>query len=245
MPDTARKSHPARRKATARRAQRNRYYRHAKLSEYKFLKVLRAFADDRIVEEAATIARVSERTVRALYGQLREALLRAAMLDPFAFGAIGYFVFEKDDISRRGAAIFDAVAASDHMRRVIDRHGARVGLTTEAGASFSYLLFETTTRIFCALAIRMDNETLYPDDIQEAYAGLQLVALYIAMHKDNPDDPVLFGEVLGSFERIMKDFPALLEKEELASLIARHRRHRFPGQVLFNDLRRYLLKNPL
>ncbi|EKE68466.1 hypothetical protein P24_17588 [Oceanibaculum indicum P24] len=224
---------------------RNRYHRRAKLSEYRFLKLLRGFAEGLTIDEAAEATRVSVRTVRDLYIRFREALLRAAMTEPFAFGAVGYFVFENDQISSRGSAIFDAVAGSDRMRRVINQHGARVGISTGAGAGFSHLLFETTARMFCELSIPKDNDSLYPEDIRQAYAELHLIALYIVLHKDNPEDPELFANVVASFERIMKDFPKLLEKEELASLIANRKPHRFSSKVLYDDLRRYLLKNPL
>ncbi|MBO6559445.1 MAG: hypothetical protein JJ959_02865 [Nisaea sp.] len=225
---------------------RNRYHRRAKLSEHRFLRVLRCFCDEKTVEDTAEETRITPRTIRDLYGRFREALLRAALEEPFAFGWTGYFLFEKQELSPRGNAIMDAIAGSEMMRKALNHHGIRAGITGEKpDPRFSYFLFEVAARVFCALSMSKDNDTLYSDEIHEAYAGLQLIALYIYMHKDNPDDPELFEAVTTSFERIMRDFPKLLDLEELAHLISGFAPHRYGTQVLYDDLRRYLAKNPL
>ena len=190
---------------------RNRYHGHSKISEYRFLKLLKAFADEKTVQEAADATRLSTRTVRDMYQRFRESLLRAALEDPFTLGWTGYFLFERQKISVRGHAILDAIAGSNLFRSFIERHGIRTGFTKEKPESaFSYVVFETAVRIFCTLSMRKDNDTLYSDEIHEAYANLQLVALYIHMHKDGPDDPELFNAVVASFEKIMKAFQKLL-----------------------------------
>ncbi|OAB55823.1 hypothetical protein AY600_17975 [Phormidium willei BDU 130791] len=208
--------------------------------------MLRCFCEEKTVQGAAAETRVSVRSVRSLFERFREALLRAALEDRFAFGWAGYFLFENDEISARGAAILDAIASSDLMRWAIERHGVRVGLSkAKPDPRFSYLLFETAVRVFCALSMKKGNDTLYGPEIHEAYANLQLVALYIHMHKDGPEDPAFFDAVVTSFERIMRDFPRLLEQEEFSNLVAARRHHLYMNDVLYNDLRRYLLKNPL
>ncbi|MDF1722442.1 MAG: hypothetical protein P1U65_17345 [Minwuia sp.] len=246
MPDKKPKTPSKRNKKDARKpAPRNRYHRRAKLSEYKFLQVLRGFADDMTATEAAVATGVSIRTVRPLFERFRDALMRAVFTDRFAFGWAGYFLFEKDQLSVRGTAIIDAVIGSDLMRQIINRHDARLNLTGTPGVRFSQLAFETVVRVFCTLSMQKDNDTLYSEEIRQAYAELQLVALYIHLHKEGPDDPELFEAVVSSFERIMKDFAKLLEMEELSHLIDGHTPHRFTNNVFYEDLRRYLLKNPL
>ncbi|MEM9356807.1 MAG: hypothetical protein AAGB04_11380 [Pseudomonadota bacterium] len=240
-----RKSTSDKDKKLARVRPKNRYMHRAKISEYRFLNVLRGFANDQTAEETARQVKLSEKRVREIYDLLRDKLMRAILERPFDFGWAGYFLFDDLEISQRGARILDAVSASDLFRSSLNRHAPRVGLTGEVSDRFSALLMEVTVRVFCALSMRKDNDTLYSDEMQEAFAKLQLVAIYIHQHRDNPDEPELFQAVTESFQAIMEDFPYFLAQDEFKSLVQGHTRHRFPNEVLYNDLRRYLLANPL
>jgi hypothetical protein len=183
--------------------------------------------------------------VRALYDRFRKSLMAAVIEQPFSFGWAGYFLFDGLEMSPRGHAFFDALVTKPMMRRAIDRHAPRVGLTVDPDERFSYLAFETAVHVFCALSMKKDNDTLYSDEIHEAYAKLQLVAIYIHTNKDAPEDPEMFEAVKESFYAIMRDFPKLLDEEEFHSLVTRWRPHKFSNDVLYEDLRRFLLKNPL
>ena len=228
------------------RSPRNRYMRSSKLSEYKFLRVLRGFADELTIKELSEETRISERSIRSLFGRLRRAVLEAAMAEPKSFGWAGYFLFDGDAFSERGHHMIDVVSGSDVFRRFLNHHEFRLGLTTdEVDDNFAYILAEATIRIFCMLSMNKDNETLYSDEMQEAYAGLQLVALYIAQHQSQPDDPSLFRAALSSFERVVTDFPRALAQDEFRSLVQGFKLHRYPNDLFYDDLRRYLLKYPL
>jgi hypothetical protein len=233
------------RKKPARPRLKNRYLRRAKISEYVFLKVLRGFASDQTAEETAAAARLSEKRVRELYGGLRARLMRAVLLHPFEFGWAGYFLFDGDAISPRGAAIFDAVSANERMRIALNRHAPRVGLTGTPSDRFSELLLEVTVRVFCSIAMRKTNETLYPQDAREAFDQLVFIARMIDEQKSNPDDPKALEAIAALFDAYMKIFPDLLAEDELRALAYGHRKHRFANQVLYDGLRRYLLKDPL
>lgn len=236
---------PKKGKKQSPRQQRNRYMRHAKISEYRFLKVLRGFVDEKTVQDTAASAKLSEKRTRELYDELRGKLMRAVMLQPFEFGWAGYFLFDNLALSTRGQHIIDVIAASNLMRGALNRHAPRSGVTVEPSQRFSELVFEVTVRVFCALSMRKDNETLYSDDIHEAYEKLQMIALYIQQQKDNPDDPEQYVAIALSFRAIMKDFPVLLAQEEFKSLVEGYDRHHFPNELLFNDLKRYLLADPI
>ncbi len=235
--DSKPKARPQRRK--------NRYHRGAKLSEHRFLRVLRGFADDQTARETSDATGISEKTIQNLFDRVRERLMRAVLIHPVRFGGAGYFLFDDRKISRRGSILFDVVSGSFLFKRTLMRHAPRVGATGAPKAAFSFLLLETVVRIFCTLSHPKDNEGLYSDEIQEAYANLQLVALYIHQHKDAPDDPALFEAVKESFERIMEDFPRILEQEEFINLVQGARKHHFASEAFYNDLRRYLLEDPL
>jgi len=239
------KSAPEKNKKHRPKRPRNRYMRGAKISEYRFLKLLRGFADDQTAQETAWQVKLSEKRTREIYDVLRDKLMRAVLEQPFAFGWAGYFLFDGLEISTRGAAIFDAVSESDIFKSALIRHAPRAGLTGDVSDRFSQVLMEVTVRVFCALAMRKDNDTLYSEEMHDAFAKLQLVAIYIHQHKQQPDDPELFRAVTDSFEAIMCDFPKVLAEDELKALVQGHRPHRYPQEVLYTDLRRYLLDNPL
>jgi len=241
MSPTGRKN----RKKESQSSPRNRYMRRAKLSEYKFLKVLRAFADERSLQETAVDMKLSERSVRNLYDELRGKLMRAVIQHPFDFGWAGYFLFDDLELSARGSHILDTVVESNLMRSYLDRHAPRSGITGIPKQRFSEIVFEVTVRMFCALSMRKDNETLYAPEIHKAYEQLQFIARYILDQQDSPENPAQFEAVKQAFEIYLEEFPALLAKEEFRSLAAGYDWHRFSTDVLYNDLRRYLLTDPI
>lgn len=236
---------PRKEKSKAKSAPKNRYMRGAKISEYMFLKVLRGFSNEQTTQETALLTNLSEKRVRELYDALRGNLMRAAMLHPFEFGWAGHFLFDELTLSLRGQHIIDVVAASDFMRVALNRHAPRAGLTTIPKQRFSELLFEVAVRMFCGLSMNKETDSLYSDEIQDAYAKLQFIASYIHEHKESPDDPETYNAIAQSFELIMRDFPILLAQEEFKSHVEGYKWHRFSTELFYNDLRRYLLKNPI
>ena len=57
-------------------AAKNRYYRHSKISEAKFRRLLRAFALDLTASDAARLTPLSTRSTNAIYLRLRQRLAR-------------------------------------------------------------------------------------------------------------------------------------------------------------------------
>lgn len=57
-------------------AAKNRYYRHSKISEAKFRRLLRAFALDLTASDAARLTALSTRSTNAIYLRLRQRLAR-------------------------------------------------------------------------------------------------------------------------------------------------------------------------
>ena len=84
------------------RPPKNRYMRGAQMSEYRFLKILRAFADDVPAFEAKAVTGFAAATNRRRFSQLRQSLVLAALRQPMDFGGAGYFLFDKSGYSQRG-----------------------------------------------------------------------------------------------------------------------------------------------
>lgn len=224
---------------------RNRYMKGARLSEYRFLNILRGFADEHTAAEVALTSGLSEKRTRALFDTFRGKLMRAALAEPFEFGWAGYFLFDELEISPRGHHLFDEISESDVFKSALIRHAPRSGAKRIPSKRFSELLFEITLRMFCSLSMTKDNTSLYPQDVHEAFAKLQMVALFIDEHKDAEDKPEGFEAFTQTFDIYMKAFPRLLAREEFRALVTGYRHHRFANDVLYDGLRRYLLKNPI
>lgn len=224
---------------------RNRYMRGARLSEYRLLKVLRGFGDERTAAEVGGDVGLSEKRTRELYDHFRGKLMRAVLMEPFEFGWAGYFLFDGLEISSRGHHLFDETSESDAFKSALIRQAPRSGAKRIPSKRFSELLFEITVRMFCSLSMTKDNASLYPQDAREAFAKLQMVALFIDEHKDAAEKPDGFEAIVESFDAYMKAFPILLARDEFGALVAGYRHHRFANDVLYDGLRRHLLKSPI
>lgn len=225
----------------ARRAGRNRYYRHSKLSEYTFLKVLRGFADDLTARQCAAGMRVSEKTVRGIFMALRRALLSATLSHPYRFGGAGFFLFRDAALSERGKRILEAVAQSEIFRAHRERHCPRLSVVGDG----KHYLFEVTVRIFCNIAVRKDPEHLYPPDTRTAIAQMQSIADWIRQTRDSEGFYEKYGHVVARFGKAVEAMSPILERDELRTLQTKSAPHQYPNRILYEHLRRYLRKNPL
>lgn len=74
--------------------QKNRYSKSAKYSEYKTLQLIECFALDFSVRDAARSTRMSERTVRERYAEIRGKLLPWCMEAPDLFNGFGHLLLD-------------------------------------------------------------------------------------------------------------------------------------------------------
>jgi hypothetical protein len=240
--DIERRLRRSRRKKSPRRPTlRNRYHRRAKLSEYKFLQVLQGFADDLPIDDAAKRTRISSKTVRALYRGLREKLIAAALHDPFAFGGAGRFLIDNGRLGDRGRRFLEELAKTETYDRHLQRHAPRIG----GKANASVELFECAVRSFCTMSMRNKPEEYYPPETLQALQTFHEIAAWIAENRKSAEFLEERAQLLSRFVKITDQLPRLLEKEDLLALKSHARPHRYPGNVLYEDLRRYLLRDPL
>lgn len=126
-------------------AQRNRYYRSARLSEHKFLRILQGYADRMTIQELDATIRVTARTIRETYGKLRSALPDAIEAMPDAFGGAGRVLAHPD-----AAQLLDAIRTSRCFRRYLRMHAPRA----KPGEGLDILTVEFAVRVLCALDLR-------------------------------------------------------------------------------------------
>ena len=228
-------------KATVHGAAKNRYARRSKLSEYQFLRVLRAFADNLTVKEASAQIRVSERSIRTLYRHLRAHLIAATLLEPFRFGGAGFYLFDQGRISRRGREMMRVVYTNENYRRHKQRHAPR----WRKGRSEHDLVIEMVVRLYCSLHMEKTPENLYPDDTRAALAQLRDIGSWIRDNQDMPSFVEEHAATLKRFREVSANMMNLLEREALLSLTKNAAFHRFPASVLFEDLKASLKARPL
>lgn len=219
----------------------NRYHLNAKLSEYKFLQILRGFCNDVVAAEVAAQKNISEKTIRFTYKLIRNQLFSATMGNLNAFGGAGFFMFDRQGLSKRGHAFIEAIQESnlfaDHMRR----HAPRTKKPEDARE----FLFEVSVRLFCNLAMNKDAETLYPQETRDALGLVKEISQWIRDASEQEQSSEQYSEVVTRFGKLITHLPLLLMNEELLALKSKAVEHRFPSTVLYDDLRRHLLKHPI
>lgn len=242
MPEIKRKKPSGTNKKQAPKpAIRNRYHRRAKLSEYKFLQILKGFAENATAAELAAPTRISEKTIREAYKSLRASLFEAVLRRPKGFGGTGFFLFNASQMTDRGRLFLVSVAESELFAAHIARHNPRAKSAEETRA----LLFEVTVRVFCNIAMRKDATTLYPEQTRQSLDIMREIAQWIRENREKDGFYQTYAELIARFGRVVGAMPALLEREELLALRDKSIAHRYPDHILYEELRQYLLKHPL
>jgi hypothetical protein len=227
-------------KGKAKPRPRNRYMRRAQMSEYKFLKVLRAFADDVPAYKAETLAGASDTTIHNHYRRLRKRLVEAALSRRMDFGGAGHFLFDKDGYSKRGKLFIEEIISRGSFKEHLKRHRPRGAAQEEP-----VLAVEVAIRLFCHIHMSMDKNSLYSDGLREALKNFQNIGAFLMEYGEHPVVTKQLPELAERFEKAAEGLKGIITREELVSIREKSAEHRYANDVLYDDLRRYLLKHPL
>lgn len=137
---TVRKQKRARKSAL-----KNRYCAGAKLSEHKFLRILRGFAEGMTLSALEPMTHTSGKTIRATYRALRERLVEVIHAQPLMFGAAGTYLAHPD-----APALLTAIRSSAVFRRYRKLHAPRMKDAREE----QLFVLEFAVRLFSALDLR-------------------------------------------------------------------------------------------
>jgi hypothetical protein len=138
-------------KRARKRALKNRYCAGAKLSEHKFLRILRGFAEGMTLSALEPMTHVSGKSIRATYQALRERLADAVHEQPLMFGGAGTYLAHPD-----AKVLLTAIRSSAAFRRYRKLHAPRMKDESEV----QLLVLEFAVRLFCALDLRNLNAEL-------------------------------------------------------------------------------------
>ncbi|GFO80794.1 MAG: hypothetical protein A49_04210 [Methyloceanibacter sp.] len=213
-------------------APKNRYCIGAKLSEHKFLRLLRGLADDIAVQALEPRTHISGKTIRTTYRSLRAELTNAVRAEPERFGGTGTFLFADGSLTESGRAILRRVYRSREFRLYRKRHAPRLRDEFDE----RNLLVNKTVRMFCAVALPHSGPEI---DASKVMSTLQLLEAI------DFDLPLLRRFVEGRLPVDQPGGDAAGYSNAFLDAAKDVQRHHYPEHRLFEDFRRYLLKNPM
>ncbi|MGF1463773.1 MAG: hypothetical protein ACFB2Z_11550 [Maricaulaceae bacterium] len=205
------------------------------------MRALRGFADDAPADEHAKTIRLSAKSIRALYGHFRARFLPAMVSDPLAFGGLGFFLVPDGELSERGTLLLTEIIEHPAFERHLQRHNPRAKTPEQRRPH----LFEVAVRLFSTLALEKSPEGLYPDETRAAIADYMSIMRWVSEHRDDPGFVDQYQDFLIRLAKVSEALPQLISQEEMRAFITQSTEHRFANDVIYNDLRRYLRKNPI
>lgn len=151
---------------------KNRYYVGSKISEHKFLRILRGFADDIPIEALEATTHLTGQTIRTSYRLLRAELVWHVKKYPDELGSVGKLVFDGLDFRPQGREFLLDLYRSPYFLQHRRRHGQRLHCELQK----EHFLLEAAVRLFCTVDLR----TLDLED--ELTKNLVLLQLSNALH---------------------------------------------------------------
>lgn len=214
--------------------------RGAKLSEYRFLKILRGFAYGDAPKIVASETGISEKTVRASYDALRRKVREAAQSGKDTFGFGSRYLFENGALTERGMVFLESVSQSKLLESYLADQAPR--LTDETVRDL--YVFDLGMRVFAGLVVADEAFTVASPGLRRALDLLDAMKIWI---EDRQETPGFFDDhkdTLQRYRHLRRLSDIVVEQGQIIAL-RRSRRHSSPGRYFYEDLRRYLLKNPI
>lgn len=236
-------------KKTKEKKPKNRLHKGSKVSEYKTEKIIRCFADDLTAKETAEKTKISVRSIRPTYWTLRMRLFRAAQENSSAFGYAGMFlnVLNKDDL--------ELLRKSEVFKSRMKTHFPRAAKPDELVAGDMDSI--EATLLLMELIIRdcSQSEFVKDDDfdrrivLMHKYVERTGLGGFLDWQVDQDLDAIkqrdeVIGNAIGLYEQMASTVGEMI-RMEFDTLIGQARKRPYSGDVIFRDLKKYILKHPL
>lgn len=203
--------------------------RYSKVSEYRFERVLKRFCNFAGVDELADRSKISSRAVRDIYWRLRFAILESLTKEPQLFGGAAEFLLDGEQFSSGGKVLVHCLSYSD-ANPAMHRHIA---------PSLGQLTSKRSNAMKCEIVLRAYNwcfnrpELICPQPKQVTNRHPHLVGKWWE------------GCFPFEVEHRRIEVGLIYLEEEMRRISKSHNEYREPNRILFNDLRGYLIRNPL
>ncbi len=217
---------------------------YSKMSEATFLAMLKGFADQQTVQQIASKTDVSERSVRDIVWKLRQCMYDMVMFDPHAFRGINLYIAHEGKPLPRGEALIRKCSSQQMVDAFMKHHGMR--RRNFDHAKYTLIAIENAVRSYARMAgdplelLEPSGEVMKAREL--ARDGMQVLA--------NDSDPS--PESREEAERISRDAQEL---EKLADEVRTLeggvavskaiRPYSNANNVIFRDMKRYLIQHPL
>lgn len=222
---------------------KNRYQRHSKLSEAKFLEILKGFSELTVSNQIASKTRISEKTVRELNWKLRFRMMDAIMNDRNVFQGIRRYLFDGGTLLPRGKAFLEDAGAVDPMKLYSMLHRLDGRRLTER--HYSALMIENAVRAYCRMAGQPYGLFEMSDELKNTYKIIRDTADGLAKTEVTAENMQEYSALAAENERLLREAEEVLDTEQRIAVADAHRSYISPNQIIFNDLRKSFTKNPL
>ena len=218
----------------------NRYMRHAKLSEYKFLKIMRAFAIGLGPKEAATETGISEKTIRATFSDLRSKVKDAAQSGKPVFGLGSQYLFEHGTLTEKGKVFLDSVTKSRVFESYKEKHAPRLKDPHEQEA----FVFDLGMRVFTGLMVAEEEFYEVSPELKRSLELLDTMQIWIDLNDGVDGFEEEHHETLARHRSLRRMADLVIEQRQIIAL-RNSGKHRYAGDRFYQDLRKFLLKHPI
>ncbi|MEL7398015.1 MAG: hypothetical protein AAFN44_16770 [Pseudomonadota bacterium] len=214
--------------------------RHAKLSEYKFLKILRAYANGLGPKEAAAEAGISEKTIRATFSDLRSKVQDAAQSGKPVFGLGSQYLFEHGALTEKGEVFLESVTKSRVFESYKEKHAPRLKDPQEQEA----FVFDLGMRVFTGLVVAEDEFYEVSPELKRSLELLDAMQIWIDLNEGVEGFEEEHHETLTRYRSLRRMADLVIEQRQIIAL-RNSGKHRYAGDKFYQDLRKFLLKHPI
>jgi len=216
---------------TSRSKPQNRYAKSAKYSEYKVLQLIECFARDYSVQQAARATKITERTVRDRYADIRSRLFKWCIDFPDLFNGFGHMLLDENGSINLHVLemLFYYSESETFKKRMAERYPK---FKTEKDAALQYVI-ELAIRRFTSVELPSVNDN-FVQAVKDIFAASHAETILSVQNKDIPD------KELRRFYW-QKTSKRLRDKEDISV-------RQFPkteGETMFRDIKYMLRRDPL
>lgn len=210
---------------------KNRYARSSKLSEYKTLQLVECFARDLSVRDSARITKMTERTVRDRFSEIRSKLLSWAVDYPDYFNGFGHLLLDPEgtiNINLLELMVYYSESES-FKKRMANRYPR---FQTEKDPALHHVI-EIIVKRFTSLELPEVNPD-FQAFVQKAFSASRVEAYFRSLRHKPPAHKLRLTYWKAANSRINS------QRE--------YHVRRFPhadGESLFRDLKHCLRRDPI
>lgn len=166
-----------------RKKYKNRFVKSAKYSEYKTLQLLECFARDLALRDTARLTKMTERTVRDRFAEIRGKLLGWAVDYPDRFNGFGHLILDPDGtINTNVLELLFYYSESDSFKQRMKKRYPR--FRSEKDAALPHVV-EVAIRRFTSVELPEVNQSLF-DFVQKAFSASKTETYFSSLKQRPP-----------------------------------------------------------